>query len=161
MLKQAFQPIEHDINKMVKFYKRQEIADSVLNAVKTANSHARNNGNKSGSLIKQKPSNKGGFWKGQDNVTKSNKHKHNDKCASFNGSNGCNGCCLHLDATSHTTADCKVMQSQTGNMKGVYKAQASGYNLECQKKMNNKTNLFKTSGGHLHALLDDVEHIKA
>jgi hypothetical protein len=85
MVKQAFWPIEHDITKIVEFCERKEIAESVFNTVKAANSHAQNNGSKSS--FKQKPSNKGGSWKGQDNALRSTKHKHYGKCASYTNSN--------------------------------------------------------------------------
>jgi hypothetical protein len=161
MVQQGFRPIEHTITEIVEFCERQETAEGVLSAVRAANSRAAKSGNKNGSSFKQNPSNKGVSWKGRDNATRTNKHKRYDMCASYNDSKGRDGCRLHPDSTTHTTAECTVVQKQIDNMKHVAKAQPKGHDFKRQKTKNDKSNSFKTPGGDLHTLLDDVEHIKA
>jgi hypothetical protein len=173
MVKQAFRPIDHDLADIVEFCERQETAESVFQAIKTANTYAghqtmNGTGDTTWNKRKQKPNKKGrGSWKNEKGGFLNNKNKKSGRCESFNDTGGKDGCRLHPDAVTHTTAECRVVQSQIDNMKSMYAARGRGggppnkrqktstNNDASKKQYNNKP------GGDLHTLLDDIEHVKA
>jgi hypothetical protein len=155
MVKQAFRPVEHTIPEVMEFCERQEIAEAVQDAVNMANKKA---GQQGQSFKRKAAAMDGSASKGQ---SRTNKHKQKGKCASFNDSKGRDGCRLHPDTTTHTTAECRTVSKQIDNMKGVYDAQSRGYNAKRQKFNKKSDNKPKAPGGDLHVLLDQVESIRA
>jgi hypothetical protein len=163
MVQQGFRPIEHTIPEIIEFCERQEVAESVIAAVNNANSRAGQKGNGNGKfskLSKHKEAAQSSSWKGQGNAARSNKHKRNGKCVSFNESNGRDGCRLHPDAVSHTTAECTTVQKQIDTMRGTYAAKTGGYGAKRQKTQPDADSSRRTPGGDLHTLLDDLKHIR-
>jgi hypothetical protein len=69
---------------------------------------------------------------------------------SFKDSKGSDGCHLHIWATDHTTAECRVIQNQVDNMHAQWDAQDNNNNNKRQKTNNTKPK----QGGDLHVLLD-------
>jgi hypothetical protein len=160
MTKQAFRPIEHDLPDIVEFCERQETAEGVLSAMrKSNNNHLPNSPDGSGSS-NWKQAHKAKKGKGSWKRDKFNKNTKSGRCESFNDTGGKDGCRLHPDAVTHTTAECRVVQSQIDNMRGTYLAQA-----QKRQKTNgsgaNSNKKYNKPGGDLHTLLDDIENIKA
>jgi uncharacterized membrane protein YheB (UPF0754 family) len=75
---------------------------------------------------------------------------------SYKDSNGSDGCRLHIWATDHTTAECRVIQKQIDGMRAQYEAQPRNANK--RQKTNNSQ---PKQGGDLHVLLDTVNDVKA
>jgi septal ring factor EnvC (AmiA/AmiB activator) len=85
-----------------------------------------------------------------------NKNKRPTTIVSFEKSDGCDGCALHVKATDHMTAECHVIRKQIDNMQAQWNAQLQ--NTFKKQKTNNQP---KKQGGNLHAMLDDVKKVKA
>jgi hypothetical protein len=158
MVKQAFRPVEHTIPEIMEFCEHQEIANAVQDAVDAANKRA---GQQGQSYKRKATAIDGSSWKSQTNKSRTNKHKQKGKCLSYKESNGRDGCRLHQETTTHTTAECRTINKQIDNMKGVYDAQPRGYGVKRQKFQNKSDNKPKAPGGDLHTLLNDVESIRA
>ena len=75
---------------------------------------------------------------------------------SYKDSDGSDGCRLHIWATDHTTAACRVIQKQVDNMRAQYEAQPRNANK--RQKTNNSQ---PKPGGDLHVLLDTMMNVKA
>jgi hypothetical protein len=82
--------------------------------------------------------------------------------------NGFDGCCLHINATDHTTGECRVLLAQAKRMRAVWEAQPrEQHSAKRQKTYNNNNNNNKNKGayqqkhnGDFHTLLNQVERVK-
>jgi hypothetical protein len=73
---------------------------------------------------------------------------------SFKDSKGSDGCRLHIWATDHVTAECRVIQNQVNNMRAQWDAQHNDTKRQ-------KTNHSKPKQGYdLHVLLDSYNKAK-
>jgi hypothetical protein len=164
MTKQAFRPIEHDLADIVEFCERQELAESVMSAMKKTPNNNEEQPGMDTADAKWKPKNKkgrGSSWK-REPFPKNNKKKRSGRCESFNESNGRDGCRLHPDAVTHTTAECRVVQAQIDNMKSTYAAQPNKRQKTASNNSAGSNNKYKNkSSGDLHTLIDDFEQMKA
>jgi len=77
---------------------------------------------------------------------------------SYKDSDGSDGCRLHIWATDHTTAECRVIQKQVDNMRAQWDAQPHNVNNNNRQKTNNKQ---PKQGGDLHVLVDTFNKAKA
>jgi hypothetical protein len=151
MLKQAFRPLEHDIPDIVEFCERQELCESVMKALKNGSS-ATSRPAKSGKKLPK--------IKNQSVTGRTNKHKRQGRCASFNESGGRDGCREHPDSVTHTTADCRVVQAKMGNSNFTNAARPRGTGSKRQRTTEKMPEKFRSSGGDLHTLLDSVQKVK-
>jgi hypothetical protein len=159
MAEHAFRPIEHSVPDIVDFCERLEFTENAMKSIP----NIQTNQTQSQSNNKGKNSEQG--QKSQDNVDalphatsrqRTNKHKRPDKVVSYKDSNGSDGCRLHIWATDHTTAECRVIQKQIDGMRAQYEAQPRNANK--RQKTNNSQ---PKQGGDLHVLLDTVNDVKA
>jgi hypothetical protein len=163
MVEHAFRPIEHDIPDIVEFCERQEFSEKVNAATRNSGNNQNNNQtyqsqNKNGTSSKkgqQSRDEEDALTHAQSNKT--NKHKR-PKIASFKNSDGKDGCALHIWATDHTTAECRVISKQVDNMREQWNAQPHN-TFKRQKTGNDKYNQQKKNGD-LHTLLDDVNKVR-
>jgi hypothetical protein len=158
MTKHGYRPVENDVQKTIDFCERQENAEKLLSAVRGENPDNSTNQQSWKRKIKKSGTTS---WKRGNQFPKNENKKKRGRCVSFRESDGKDGCRLHPDAVTHTTAECRVVQAQIDNMKGTYLAQAQ----KRQKTSNNSTNMKynnnKKPGGDFHTLLEEIEHVKA
>jgi hypothetical protein len=161
MAEHAFRPIEHSVPDIVEFCERLEFTE---NATKSILNNGGNHQNQTQSQSNNKGKNSEQGQKSQDNVDalthatskqRTNKHKRPGKVVSYKDSNGSDGCRLHIWATDHTTAECRVIQKQIDGMRAQYEAQPHNANKR-QKINNNKPK----QGGDLHVLLTTFNDVK-
>jgi hypothetical protein len=151
MVKQAFRPLEHDIADIVEFCERQELCESVMKALKNGNSATSRStgGSKKPPKIRKERA-----------TGRTNKHKRQGRCASYNESGGRDGCREHPDAVTHTTAECRVVQAKMGNGNFTTAARSRGMGSKRQRTSEKMPDKFRPSGGDLHTLLDSVQKVK-
>jgi hypothetical protein len=162
MAEHAFRPIEHSVPDIVEFCERLEFTE---NATKSILNNGGNHQNQTQSQSNNKGKNSEQGQKCRDSMDalphamskqRTNKHKRPGKVVSYKDSDGSDGCRLHIWATDHTTAACRVIQKQVDNMRAQYEAQPRNANK--RQKTNNSQ---PTQGGDLHVLLDTINDIKA
>ena len=164
MAEHAFRPIEHDIIEIVEFCERLEFTETT-----NERSAVKSGGDSDTKMAQQSQSQNGRNAKrgrnGRDNNgaltqavsnNRTKKHKRQGKVVSFKDSKGSDGCRLHIWATDHVTAECRVIQNQVDNMRAQWDAQSND-NKKRQKTNNSKSK----QGGDLHVLLDSYYKAKA
>ena len=164
MAEHAFRPIEHDIIEIVEFCERLEFTETT-----NERSAVKSGGDSDTKMAQQSQSQNGRNAKrgrnGRDNNgaltqavsnNQTKKHKRQGKVVSFKDSKGSDGCRLHIWATDHVTAECRVIQNQVDNMRAQWDAQSND-NKKRQKTNNSKSK----QGGDLHVLLDSYYKAKA
>jgi hypothetical protein len=163
MAEHAFRPIEHSVPDIVEFCERLEFTENAMKSIPNNGGNHQPNQTQSQSNYKGKNSEQG--QKCRDNVDalthatskqKSNKHKRPGKVVSYKDSDGSDGCRLHIWATDHTTAECRVISKQIDSMRAQYEAQP--HNVNKRQKTNNSQ---PKQGGDLHVMLDTVNKVKA
>jgi hypothetical protein len=161
MAEHAFRPIDHDISDIVEFCERIEFTESAKKMSLNGDSDAKPAPSQS---HKRSKSAKGQY--GRDNNgaltqavsnNRTNKHKRPGKVVSYKDSDGSDGCRLHIWATDHTTAECRVIQKQIDNMRAQWDAQPHNTNNKRQKTSNSKPK----QGGDLHVLIDTFNKARA
>ena len=168
MVEQGFIPIQHTLAEIVEFCEKMEYAEEMIGTpnkpknnsferTKGQNAEADPSGGdfNAGSLMNAKPSQGGG-------------RKRRERHISYAESNGFDGCCLHINATDHTTSECRVLLAQAKRMRAVWEAQPrEQHSAKRQKTYNNNNNNNKNKGayqqkhnGDFHTLLNQVERVK-
>jgi hypothetical protein len=161
MAKHVFRPIDHNIADIVEFCERIEFTEPIQKSTMNGESDANPTLSQSHNGRNAKRG-----WNGRDNNgaltqavsnNRSKKHKKARKVMSYIDSDGSDGCRLHIWATDHTTAECRVIQKQVDNMRAQWDAQPHNTNNNKQQKTNNKQ---PKQGGDLHVLVDTFNKVK-
>jgi len=166
MVEQGFVPVDHTLAEIVEFCEKMEYAEEM-----TGRNNSQNNQNNrktgqhaeadsasgdthTGALLHAKTSQRGS-------------KKRRERRTSFAESGGSDGCALHVNATDHTTGECRVLLSQAKKMRATWDAQPrEGYPNKRQKTQNNNNNNHKggnqnkRNNGDFHTLLEQIEQVK-
>ena len=147
MVETGFVPVNHQPTEFVEFCERLESAEQMLGL---------NSLNKTASMQEQKGS-KPKEPNGSDNNagsqmknTKTSKERKStqNRCRSYEQSDGADGCGYHTTSTTHRSNECKVLMAQAKSMRGQ-KAAA----------FNKKNGKLKLSSGDIHALMAQVKSV--
>jgi hypothetical protein len=164
MVVQGFEPVNHTLAEIIEFCEKMKYSEGMTRAQNAHNQqkgqYARNsdpNGcdDNTGTLLSAKPS-PGGSEK-----------KRRTRHTSHAESGGNDGCALHVNATDHTTGECRVLLSQAKKMRAVWEAQPKDTMQSKRQKVaynnnkNNNNNYKANKQGDFHTLLDQVARVKS
>ena len=162
MAEHAFRPIDHDIVDIVEFCERIEFTEPIQKSTMNGDSDAnptlsQSHNGRNAKRGRNGRDNNGALTQAVSN-NRTKKHKKAGKVVSYKDSDGSDGCRLHIWATDHTTAECRVIQKQVDNMRAQWDAQPHNANNNKRQKTNNKQ---PKQGGDLHVLVDTFNKAKA
>jgi hypothetical protein len=156
MAEHAFQQFDHNIADIVEFCERVEFTEtaqrSTVNGdsdtnMTTSQSHNGRNAKRG----RNGRDNNGALTQAVSNYC-TNKHKKGQKVMSYKDSDGSDGCRLHIWATDHTTAECRIIQKQVDNMRAQWDAQPHNANNHQNDRCTNVKNYWRrvpSTGSHL------------
>lgn len=169
MVEQGFIPIQHTLAEIIEFCEKMEYAEEMVGTPnKTKNNSYQG---KSGQNAEADPSGGDHYTGSLQNAKPSpgSSRKRRERHTSYAESNGGDGCCLHENATDHTTGECRVLLAQAKRMRAVWDAQPREQNSAKRQKTNNnnyskgngnKGTYQKKNNGDFHTLLNQTKRIQ-
>jgi len=167
MVEQGFIPIQHTLAEIIEFCEKMEYAEEMIGPSKNKNNSSQG---QKGQNAEADPSggdsNSGSLSNAK--TSQGSKNKRRERHTSFAESNRNDGCCLHINATDHTTGECRVLLAQAKRMRAVWEAQPREQHSAKRQKTNNNNNNnnnnnkggYQKNNGDFHTLLDQVERVK-
>jgi hypothetical protein len=162
MVVHGFEPINHTLSEIIEFCEKLEYSEGMTrsqnaqnnNSTKCKQAYSDPNGcdDNTGLSLAAKPSQGSG-------------KKRRERHISHAESGGTDGCALHVNATDHTTGECRVLLSQAKKMRAVWDAQPRE-TMSKRQKPNGSNNNYnnqsqKKNNGDFHTLLQQVEKVKS